>query len=794
MKSIVLIVLVLILSAFRIFGQKLPFVTLPEQLNDHNYAEWITMPGIEGGEYGVYYFRKTLFMESVPEEFTIHVSGDNRYRLYVNGNLKCWGPAVGDLNNWNYETIDIVTDLKPGINTIAAQVWNMGKFCGARQISNRTALIVQGNSSAEIQVNTNESWKVIKDSGYFPITHSSLQAGGGYIAGATDSLLYSLHPWNWQSVDYDDTRWNCAKELGKGNHCGLNTWKGTPWLLKPRSIPFMEQFYEKTPRIVDIQGMDIDPKELSEIQGLRIPKNTKVEILLDNEQLTMGFPRLVTSKGRNAKIKIQYQEALFDEDNRKGDRNVWQNKSMKGYYDVFISDGGKQREIEPLWIRVYRYVKFFVETEDEEIVIHDFQNLFTAYPFGQIGSFTSNDIQLDHIWEVSWQTVRLCALESYMDCPYYEQLQYIGDTRIQALISMFVAGDDKLVKNAIDQFYNSMQPMGLTKSSHPQVGIQIIPPFSLVYISMIHDYFMLRDDENFIKQYLPGIQFILNWFIPKISNNGMLGPIPYWNHIDGGTEEFEAGSPPGITEGNSSHMSILLALSIRDAIEMFKFFGYSFDAENYEKIADKLIEATLHNCWDEDKGLIAETPSKQMYSQHTNSIAILTDVFSNDQSLQIAKKIIQDTSLAQATLYYNFYVFQALKKAGLGNEMLNQLDKWKIFLENGLCTFPEHGLNSRSDCHAWSSHPMYDLLNITCGVAPASPGFQTVVITPQLGQLNDVSGIVFHPFGNITTTFRKVKDNKLKCLIILPEGLAGSLVWNSEVYPLENGENNYTLE
>ena len=789
----ILIFIILTLSTNQLLGQQQPFVTLPEQLTDQKYAEWITMPGIEGNEYGVYYFRKTFSLENIPEKYSIHVSGDNRYRLYVNGKMVCWGPAVGDLTNWNYETVDIAKRLKPGINTVAAQVWNMGEFRGARQISNRTAFIVQGSSTEERLVNTNKSWKVTRDPGYFPIAQPSAQVGGGYIAGATDSLLFSHHPWGWESVEYDDSQWDTAQELGKGNHDGLNTWKGTSWLLKPRSIPLMEQVYEDTPKVLEIQGLDIDPEEISETLHLKIPKYTKVEVLLDNEQLTMGFPQLVTSKGKNAKIKIQYQEALFDENNRKGDRDIWKHKSMKGYYDVFVSDGGMQRAIEPLWIRVYRYVKIYIETQEEGIEIHRFNNLFTAYPFEQKGSFSSNDKAIDHIWAVSWRTVRLCALESYMDCPYYEQLQYIGDTRIQALISLYVAGDDRLAKNAIAQFYHSMQPMGLTKSSHPQRDIQIIPPFSLLYISMVHDYFMLRDDEAFIRQYLPGIQFILSWFVTRINEDGMLGPLPYWNHIDGGVAEFAAGSPPGIVEGNSAHMSILLAHSIKDAVEMFEYFGYGCDTVYYNKIADQLIEATMQYCWDESKGLIAETPNKQMFSQHTNAMAILTDVFDEDQSRQVAKKMIEDTTLAQATLYFNFYIFQALKKAGLGNEVLNQLDKWKLFLDNGFTTFPEHGIDSRSDCHAWSSHPMYDFLNITCGVAPASPGFQTIEITPQLGELQEVKGVIFHPLGNITITYQKL-DTSSDCLILLPEGLSGTLVWKGKNYPLESGENLYDLD
>ena len=69
--------------------------------------------------------------------------------------------------------------------------------------------------------------------------------------------------------------------------------------------------------------------------------------------------------------------------------------------------------------------------------------------------------------EIGWRTARLCAVETYMDCPYYEQLQYIGDTRIQALVSLFNSGDDRLAKNAIDQLDQSRLPDGVTLSRYP---------------------------------------------------------------------------------------------------------------------------------------------------------------------------------------------------------------------------------------------------------------------------------------------------------------------------------------
>ena len=75
---------------------------------------------------------------------------------------------------------------------------------------------------------------------------------------------------------------------------------------------------------------------------------------------------------------------------------------------------------------------------------------FSAYPFQERASFDSNDPVLRRIFDVGWRTARLCAHETYMDTPYWEQLQYIGDTRIQGLVSLYACGGDRLVKNAIE--------------------------------------------------------------------------------------------------------------------------------------------------------------------------------------------------------------------------------------------------------------------------------------------------------------------------------------------------------
>jgi hypothetical protein len=73
-------------------------------------------------DFGVFHFRKSFTLERAPRAFVIHVSADNRYRLFVNGTPVSLGPARSDLDHYRYETVDIARHLRPGKNLLVAVV------------------------------------------------------------------------------------------------------------------------------------------------------------------------------------------------------------------------------------------------------------------------------------------------------------------------------------------------------------------------------------------------------------------------------------------------------------------------------------------------------------------------------------------------------------------------------------------------------------------------------------------------------------------------------------------------
>src|SRR3954465_418991 len=112
-------------------------------------ASWIAPPGVPGDSFTVFHARKTFELRTVPAHFVVHISADNRYRLFVNGAQVSSGPQRSDVMHWRYETIDLAPQLNAGRNVIAALVWNWGAARPVAQHSHRTGFLLQGNSSAE---------------------------------------------------------------------------------------------------------------------------------------------------------------------------------------------------------------------------------------------------------------------------------------------------------------------------------------------------------------------------------------------------------------------------------------------------------------------------------------------------------------------------------------------------------------------------------------------------------------------------------------------------------------------
>ena len=787
-KSMFLLLLSAIFAAPTAFADETEAVAASDRWQKTIWdARWIASGEVSEGEFEAYRFRKTFPLERVPSRFVINISADPRYELFVNGRRVHRGPARGTLQNWCYETLDIAPYLKEGDNVIAATVWNYGRWSGGAQVSLCTGLIVQGETERESAVDTDSSWKSRYD--------RSLAPSLVYLQDVEPGLIVdgNRYPWGWEQPGYDDSRWPSAVETEPGRPA--LACRGQVRALVPRTIPLMESRPENAPVIRRSEGIDADDN-FKKGKPLTVPARTRATLLLDQQYLTNAYPTLTVSGGKGAKISLTYSEAMYVNDREKGNRNEIEGKHIRGFTDVFYPDGQAGRTFGPLWFRCYRYVQMEIETADEGLTIDGWNAEFTGYPFRENGYFRSDDPELAKIWETGWRTARLCAGETYYDCPYYEQMQYMGDTRIQCLISLYVSGDDRLMRRAINDIASSVTQEGILRSRYPTKVDQIIPSFSLYWINCLHDYWMHRDDPDFVRSYLPVLKSVLGWYERKIDpNTGMLGQMPYWNFLDWPKqwpwttyEPPTGGVPPGGRSGGSSIMTLQLAYTLGDAVELLDHFGERALADKYRRIRDGLCSATMTRCFDSERNLLADDIARSSFSQHASIMGILSGAVGRERERQVFEALCADTTLTPATVYYQFYLVRAMIRAGLADRYAERLDTWRDMIAAGLTTFAEEPEPTRSDCHAWSASPNYYLLATVCGIVPASPGFGSVLVEPHMGPLAQVSGGVPHPKGMIEVDFKK-KGDRITGRIVLPEGLEGTYRHGDRTLTLRSGRN-----
>jgi len=773
-------------------AQELPLArnTGSESMRHAWRASWITHPTASVHDHGVFHFRRGFDLPERPSSFTIHVSADNRYRLFVNGVAVGEGPARDDLHHWPYDTIDVAAHLRAGANLIAAQVVNFGEHRSGGQFSDQTAFILQSRELPDID--TDARWKVTRNDGMRanPVTRESFpeydQVLGYYAAGPLDALVAEHYPWGWERLGFEDGNWPAARPIRKGVGTGFAF--GSTWLLVPRSIGMLA---ETTAPITSLERatLAVDEAFLSGESHLTVPAHATASVLLDHEALTMGYPQLAFSGGADSHVKMTYAESLFDEHFLKGDRNETENKRIYGVYDTIRPDGGKGRSFRPTWIRTFRYLQIDVTTQDDPLILEDLTVAETAYPLREKARFESSDASLSSIWEASWRALRLGARDTYYSDAYFEQMQYIGDARVQGLATMVVSGDSSLFKNALRQFDQSRLPNGLTQSRYPARELQIIPTYSLLYIAMVHDYLMHRSDPEFVESLLPGIHSILAWFEARVDDTGLPTGLEWWNFCDWALE-YPVGIPPGADDGYSALVALQYVYALQKAADVFGFYGLADAREASQERARRTQEAVRRLCFDERRGLYAETPEKEEFSQHTNIFAVLTDTHPEAEQASLMQRVTGDEGLIQTTFYFKFYLFEALRHCGLANAFLRQLDPWRKFIDLGLTTFPEDDSDRpRSDCHPWSSSPVYFLLSLTAGIQPTGPGFRSLEIVPALGDLEFIDVTYPHPLGDIVLRLEREGRDGLRGQARIPEGLDEAVFeWNGERRSLKAGD------
>lgn len=756
---------------------------------DFPKTNWIWIADVEEtvkDEAKIVYFRKAFTMQNIPDKKIIKISADTRYKLYVNGEFAQFGPARGDHQIWYYDEIDISSYLREGENVIAVEVlrysvaYAAGNFGMFRTTS--PGLFVEETEEKENRILTDETWKCRVRNNYCVLREAEGFAPLMYLERCSGDIDTK----DWKLPEYDDSSWENARAYNvlelKAASC--------PADLHKRPIPFMKLEKRRMDSVVPKYDFTEIEKWSQFIYGehpVEIRPHSKVCVELNAGELVCGYPSMRLKKGAGSCIKMLFSEGYVQDGKsingmgpKKGDRLDWVKGHLCGHTDTYYAAGYGNEKCEEIyeqyWFRTFRFIRLEIETGDEPCILVDFDYLKTGYPLEEKVYVETSDKSMKGIWDISLRSLKLCMHETYIDCPFYEQLQYAMDSRNEILYTYMISGDDRLARQCMDDFRRSQREDGMINCCHPNYGPNVIPGFAIYYILMVYDHMMYFGDKQLIKKHLPCIDGILTYFDEHLDERGIVGKTGghiserYWSFIDWALLWGDSvGMPPAGYRGPITMESLLYIMGLQHAAKLCSYVGRQSTANEYLHRSELVQEAVNKYCRDEE-GVYLDGPGVKEYSQHCQIFAVLTDTADEETGRMLLQKTLDEKEkYAQYTVATAFYLFRALEKNGMYDQTEKLWDTWKNMLKNHLTTCVENQTDERSDCHGWGALILYELPAVILGVRPGAPGFEKIKIAPVPGHLTWAKGSAATKWGSVYVEWKKRDDGTLDLRYQVPE-------------------------
>ncbi len=737
-------------------------------------------------------FHKDFEAGSAP--LRIHVSADERFELFLDGQRIARGPDRSDVEHWSYATYEI--KLPPGPHRLAALAWSIGPLAPVAQLSWRGGFVLKAEDSYDQALTTGKAaWQVAKLDG-FEFTTGIIHVGAQLTAHGSGP--------QWKEGDYVPAQ-VIRPPLGKAN-----SGESAPgWKLFPSRLPAQIDREINAGRAVALgsgdHGKDAlitaeqahDPG-LAEWQalvagkgGVVVPPHTKRFLLWDLGNYFCAYPLCEVSGGAGAKLAWSWAESLYlPEKGGKGNRGEFIGKNFHGMTDTFLPEGGAHQKFSTLWWRAGRWCLLAVTTTAEPLTIHRAVLNESRYPYENTGSFDGGDEELAGVIQLAARGIQMCSHETYMDCPYYEQLMYVGDTRLQLLTAGVMTDDDRLSKRAIELFDFSRRNWGFVNERYPSFLPQHSPTFSLIWALILADYARWHHDPAFVKARVIGLRSMLEHFDPYLNGDGLLENLPGWPFMDWVPGWKSGDAPDG--RGLSALNNLLYIHALQQSATVEDGLGEPLLAQRLRQKAARAADAVKAKFWDAKRGLIADNLAHTEFSEHGQCLALLTDTLTGDQAARCFEQLSSAPDIKRTTIYFNFYLMETWRKFGRGDLIVERMDFWKELVKQDLKTPVEMPGNTRSDCHAWGSHPLFHLHASVAGIRPDSAGFRTVRIAPLPGKLPRIVSSTPHPDGfiKLDLTF---DGTYCHGGVELPPGITGVFVWQGRQQDLAAGANRVDL-
>jgi len=700
-------------------------------------------------------FRKSFTSENkAVADAKLFITGDDLYKLYLNGSFVGEGPAQSYPFAYNYNCYDVTDLIRSGANTIAVHLYYQGLFniylVSADNLSGLIAeLVITYCDGTSERIVTDRSWRYTECDAYTP------EYIYGYQTQHSENIDLNRIDTDWISGDYCDTDWQYA-------------------IVTARPYP---PEYNLVPQITPtVKHERVYPEKVTKIDG---------GYLFDFGRELTGSLALSVKGKQGEKLELRFAEELDA-----SGRARYEIRANCTYRDV-ITLSGSEDFLEYFDYKGYRYAEILGAPDDFDP--SDVYTLNRHYPFPEeSASFDSSDKMMKRIWDICEHAVKVGTQDTYYDCPTREKGGFVGDALITGLSHLILTADTRIYKKFICDLMNASRYCPAVMAHLPTYDINICADYSSLVPLFLEEYYNYTGDIDFLKAALPVAEGVWQYYSQFLNENMLLENIQHMPKVPKSMASILVDWPVNLRDGYDMEKA---AVGIPTVINMF-FYGFlKTTARLYMVVGDKKRAKELENLYtgmgeslikytyDAERGLFRDTADSDHYSLHANALQLFFGLIPPRGYAPIADFIMQRR--LNCGVYFAYFVIKGLYNIGECDKAYDLLTgedehSWVNMVRSGATSSMEvwgpDQKHNTSWCHPWSSSPIYFYTAELMGIKPIAPCMKKIRFAPRISEKLDFMSLSLPtPMGILSASFKR-SERGIDYTVKLPKGIEAEFI------------------
>lgn len=626
-------------------------------------AKWIWVNAFAGkDEYGEFFMP---FTYQGNDKATFRISCDGDYTLFINGKYVA-SNQYGDFEYYKvYDELDITPFVKTGENVLSVLVWHYGVDT-MRYVPYQAGLLFEVSAQDKILAYSDEN------------TLSRI------------SKAYQNGRQQWMTAQF-------------GLSFGYDATKEDDWLLSGKDC---------TPSALVEKQVALFPRPIQKGVLLPVKKGKKEQKnggrcwLTDLGEETVGLPTFRFHSPVEQEILVS-----FGEDTRDG--HVRRLIGGRDFSFTYVAKKGVNEYTNYMMRLGCRHL----ELQANEPIELDFAGLIPQkYPTQCVQADFSDELT-NRIYTLCVNTLELCMMEHYVDCPWREQCLYAFDSRNQMLCGYyaFEGGNAEYARANLLLMGKDRREDDLLSICFPSKLDLTIPSFSLYYFLAVWEYVEHTNDLTLVKELMPKLRSIMQAFVGN-RENGLVKRFTgksHWAFYDWSYELGGENMPESEKKIPDLMLNALFIIALEKMRLLCEKVGEPFV---YADVLEQTRAQAKRIFFRANDGLFVQTESSDRYLELTNAVAVLAGLTDEKESAYICEKLasgeLSPCSLSMKTLKYDalLQVDENKYKQNILNEIACD---YKMMLDAGATATWEtiEGAAAFADagslCHGWSAIPVY---------------------------------------------------------------------------------------